>query len=252
MNTAPAAPVSLNEPPYHSQPAPFMTAPHWHATLQDGDKAAFQDLVEQHLETLTEAAAEALDYYVRQGHLHRNDFNAEEIVGAGLIQAWEHRERAPEQMSLPGWLLGTQYRTLRGMVQRWRQYRAEKALSLDAPLPVNDVAYDTQEWFWDWYQPEKALTWEDVTPTQRQVDVEVPLEGGREALQDPDTWHVLTMHDHFEMDVNEVAFIMGRSVNETAGLIEEARTTLRTRMGADTSSEIRETDHPNPPPGSDR
>ena len=40
------------------------------------------------------------------------------------------------------------------------------------------------------------------------------------------------MHDEFEMDLADVAFTMEQSVQETAALLEQARTFLHERQGA--------------------
>ncbi len=203
----------------------------WRSALHDGDEDAFRQHVEAHMQTLLKAARHDLTYYVRQGDLHRDDFTPEEVVGEALLQAWQRRDRVPEKMGLRAWLMSTLYRSLRGLVRRQKQYRHEKAISLDAPLPPDPETFDTQEWFWDWYQPDEYLTWEDVTPSQEPVDFEISLLDTEETLAlEPESRHVLVMHDEFEMALPEVAFAMGRAVNETAELLEQARASLRERL----------------------
>lgn len=224
----------------------------WQHALDTGDETVFRDVVRPHLDALTRAARQDLDFYVAQGYLHERDLTPEEVVGEGLIQAWDRRARRPAPMSLRGWLLGIQYRVLRGLVERQRAYREQKAVSLDEPLPPNSAAYDAQEWFWDWYRPDAELTWEDVTPGDTPVDLEVSLEAEGLELDPSDSYHVLMMHDEFEMSIPEVAFIMSRTARQTVDLLERARATdgLRpagqrdeTRLGVD------EFDHPAPPRG---
>src|SRR5690606_10945443 len=94
--------------------------------------------------------------------------------------------------------------------------------------------------------------WEDIIPAQTPVDIEIDLDKvGRDALLqlDESARHVLVMHDEFEVDLPEVAVIMGRGVNEVAELIELARANLRERLG--NQQTIAETDVPAPPEGSD-
>lgn len=223
--------------------------PNEQLAFEDGDENAFREAVEPLMPGLVDAAAKALGFYVAQGHLHQDDLAPEEVVGEALIYAWEHRPQRPKQMSLRNWLLATQYRVLRGLVEQTKAYRRDKAISLDAPVPTDDAdgrrpGDDVQEWFYDWYQPDTVVTWEDVTPGRRPVDYEVPLNEAAQHLLDtsPETYHVLLMHDEFEMSLPEVAFTMGRGVEEVAESIEQAHATLRQRLGL--SSEIEETDHP--------
>src|SRR5690606_25414081 len=107
-------------------------------------------------------ARHELDYYVHAGYLHRQDLEPEDVVGEALIRAWDQLKQRPEQMSLRGWLLGIEYRTMQHLVEKMRGYRQEKAISLDEALPINPDNMDVQEWFWEWYQPDANMTWEDV------------------------------------------------------------------------------------------
>lgn len=204
--------------------------PNWEEILEGSDKDAYRHLVEPYTDTLIRAARRDLDFYIEQGYLHDDDFSAEEVVGEALLHAWEHRKVRPGKMGLRAWLLGTQHRVTRGLVNRQRAYRREKRLSLDEPVPTDPDAQDTQEWFWDWYQPERELTWEDVIPSQEPEDVEVSLEGASEDLmEDSEGRHVLVLHDEFEMSLPEVAFTINRSPVAVAELLEQARASLTKR-----------------------
>lgn len=223
----------------------------WQETLQKGDQDAFHRLVDPQVDALLRAARHDLAYYIAQGHLHADDLSPEEVVGETQLHAWSHRERCPQRMSLRGWLLGVQHRLLRGLVAQQRAYRADKAISLDERVPINRAALDTQETFWDWYQPDVEILWEDVIPGVEPVDIEIDLDkDGRDALLplDESARHVLVMHDEFEVPLPEVAFIMGRSVNEIAGMLATARTDLRERLVGE--APMGEDDQP-PPTGRD-
>lgn len=222
----------------------------WQTVMQEGDEETFHHLVTPLTDTLRRAAQRDLDFYVQQGRLHEDDLTPEEVTGEALIQAWQQRERCPKKMSLKGWLLGIQHRVLRGLVDQYAAYREDKAISLDEPVTLNPDAYDAQEWFWDWYEPEESLTWEDVTPGQRPVDLSPTLSarGGPHDLE-IENYHVLMMHDEFEMGLPEVAYAMNRQVREVAELLEQARASLRERgTGA---SDMSTFDQPAPPEGSD-
>ena len=218
--------------------------------IETRDEDAFRELVNRHMKILTRVARHELDYYVFEGYLHRNDLTPEELVGETLIYAWGHLDQRPSGMSLRGWLLGIEYRMVQKLVEQQRRYRDEKAVSLDAPLPMQPDAQDKQEWFWEWFQPEAELTWEDVVPGEQPIDHEVPLYEMRDTFAlEPEARHVLMMHDEFEVPLPEVAFAMNRAVNETAQLVDAARASLRERMATREPSDA--VDHPAPPEGSD-
>lgn len=223
----------------------------WQAVFENGDKEAFHEIAESFTDTLLAAARKALIFYLKQGHLHPDDLTPEEVVGEALVHAWEHRRQRPPKMGLRAWLLGTEYRVLRGLVEQQKAYRRDKAISLDAPIPTdaaNRAGDDAQEWFHEWYQPDAVLTWEDVTPAQEPIDYEINLEEGADLFaENPDAYHVLILHDEFEMALPEVAFSMGRGVEEAAELLDHARVTFRVRIGQE--EPIQETDHPATPSG---
>lgn len=221
------------------------------AILRENDEEAFRDLVQEHLPLMLRVARHELDYYVFEGYIGRQDLAPEDVVGDALIRAWTHLKQRPEEMSLRGWLLGISYRTVKRMAEKQRQYRNETAVSLDAPLPVDSESSDVQESFWEWYQPDENLTWEDVVPAVEPVDLEIPLYDVRDTLAlDPDLRHVLMMHDEFAVPINEVAIAMNRAVVETAELVDQARASLRERLAA--SEPNGPITHPSPPAGSDQ
>lgn len=210
----------------------------WQDAMDADDREAFQTAARPYLDGLITAARHDLEYYVEMGELHEDDFTPEEIAGETLIYAWDHRDKRPDAVSLKGWLLSTQYRLLRGMVREAMTYREQKSLSLDERIPPDAKAQGQQERFQYGYQPEAEITWEDVTPGAEPVDLNAPL-SSEEGVNNPDTFHLdpderhaVMMHDEFEMDLEEVAFTMERNVQDTAALLERARTSLRERQGA--------------------
>jgi RNA polymerase sigma-70 factor (ECF subfamily) len=220
------------------------------------DKAAFEAAVEPYMETLLEGARKALAFYFAQGYLRPEDLSPEEIVGETLLYAWEHRGERPAPMSLRGWLLGTQYRVLRGLAERERAYRDDKAISLDEPFPLDGSAAPStdhvQESFWEWHQPDAVTLWEEVTPAVEPVDIEIPLDVDHPTFaENPESYHVLMLHDEFEVPLPEVAFTMNQNLRDTAALLEEARASLRQYQAEFEPPGLTEADHPAPPDGSD-
>jgi DNA-directed RNA polymerase specialized sigma24 family protein len=228
----------------------------WQDVMQRGDEEAFQHLVAPYFDTLLKAARHDLDFYVAQGHLQDDDYTPEEVVGETQLYAWRHRMHCPEKMSLRGWLLGVQHRLLRHLVEQQRSYREDKAIELDAPIPISADDQDKEEQFWEWYQPEDETLWEDVLPAVTPVDIEIDLDKeGRDAILagDETARHVLIMHDEFEMTLPEIAFTLEQSINDVARTLETVRANFRERMQTrlERRSEIEEDDQPAPPEGSD-
>src|SRR5690554_4053460 len=108
----------------------------WKKVVEGDDERAYCGLTEQFVPTMTRAARRELAFYLRQRIIHPGDFAPEEIVGEAILQGWQHRKTRPEKMSLRGWLLGVQHRVLQRLVAKQRQYRRDKAISLDEPLPL--------------------------------------------------------------------------------------------------------------------
>ena len=211
---------------------------------------AYREAVEPLLPDLERAARYELDFYEGQGHIHDDDFTPEEVVGEGLVQAWSHREAKPAPMTLRGWLLGTQHRALRRLVEEQRRYRSDKKYSLDAPIPNTQDDSDYHERYADLYQPERHVTWEDVTPSADPVDLDVSLdEDERGTTASPE--HALMLHDEFEMDPKEVAFTMNLSANALAAHLAQARSS-KDQRGPEEIDPLTDKEVPNPPSEDDR
>ncbi len=202
--------------------------------LTGDDREAFEKAIEPYLDTLHAAARRDLQYYRLQGAIQDNDFTPEEIVGEGLIHAWERRDRVPGKMSTRGWLLAVQHRAARGVIARQRRHNEEKVISLDAPVPTEGSASDsTQEWFWEWYQPDRVDAWEEITPGIEPVDLDDFVSPETIDRLGEDARGIAVLHHEFQMPLDEVAFTMGQSLNELAETMNGARVTLRERLNED-------------------
>ncbi|ARA92184.1 hypothetical protein AWN76_002670 [Rhodothermaceae bacterium RA] len=198
----------------------------WPAVL-DGDRTAFHRLIEPHLDELLRAARRDLAYHRQLGDLPPDFVTPEELVGETLLRAWKSRRQRPAGLSLRAWLLGTQHRVLQKLIRAERLERGLWAVSLEDPLPPEPL-FDDDESFWEWYQPDDLPRWEDAIP-----DEDAPLPD--EALEDesalgglePEPRQVLLLHDRHALTLAEVAVATGRSVRETARLLQEARRKVR-------------------------
>lgn len=202
----------------------------WKAVLA-GDRTAFRQWVTPHADELLLAARRELSHYQRLKMLRPEDLTPEELVGETLLTAWRQRHRKPWRLSVRAWLLGLLNRVLVRYVARERTFRRLWELSLEAPLPPEPI-YDDDESFWEWYQPDDLERWEDVIPdaatlTEEQLSLE---EAPPEALDvlEPEERQVLLLHDLHKLSLQEVAFVMQRSVRETAELLQRARRRMQT------------------------
>lgn len=218
----------------------------WKEAVESSDREAFRDLTEKYTKELLDAARHELLFYAEQGRIHRKDFTAEEIVGETFIYAWEQREHKPEDLRIKAWLLAAQHRLLRQLVAAEQQYRADKAISLDEPVPQPRRSEDPRSRFPTLYHPEEPIRWEDVTPDGAPTDIDVSLEDGQPA-QDALAAHALLLHDEFKLEPEEVAYAMNASVRAIAEQLEHARTTAHER-GMDGTRPPQNRDEPAPPP----
>ncbi|QXD13774.1 RNA polymerase sigma factor [Rhodocaloribacter litoris] len=197
----------------------------WQAAL-DGDRAAFNRLVEPHLNELLRAARRDIGYHRFMKDLLPADLTPEELVGETLVRAWYSRREKPEAVRLRAWLLGTQHRVLQKLIEREKTNRALWAVSLEAPLPPEPL-YDDEESFWEWYQPDDITKWEDVFPD----DVPLPDEqlADEEAIDRLATVprQALLLRDVHKLTIPEVAYALQLSVAETVTILREAREQVR-------------------------
>lgn len=133
----------------------------WQRIL-DGDREAFNTAVRPHVAELSAAIRRELRYHRALGTLEPDNPTVEEVIADVLDRAWRDRHRRPTGLNLRAWLLGLTFRMLERLVQREEWRRAAAAVSLEEPVPEQPGEDD--ETFWEWYQPDEAVRWEDVIP----------------------------------------------------------------------------------------
>ena len=134
--------------------------------IVEGDKEAFDRLVEAEMANLLEAAKHEIAYYESVGDYPPDFMTPEELVAEAMIHAWDNRAKKPRGMEPRAWLFAMLFRAADAIAARQREIQAHETLPLeekvpDAPL-VLDPVYDDDEEFYEWYQPDEALKWEDV------------------------------------------------------------------------------------------
>jgi len=186
------------------------------------DKKAFTQAIEPLLPALWRRAQHEHAYRRALGDFDEGAVSVEDLLAETLVQAWRRRHHKPAGLSLEAWLTALLHRAAERIARAERRYHAQIGLSLEAPLPPPPV-YDDDEEFWEWYQPDEVLHWEDVLPDTGARDAEtlmVPEEVRRMPAADRALWALLGVH---RLSVAETAIILGREPKEIAARWAELR-----------------------------
>lgn len=186
------------------------------------DKDAFTQAIEPLLPALWTRAQHEHAYRRALGDFGDRAVSVEDLLAETLVQAWRHRHHKPAALSLEAWLTGLLHRVAERIARAERRYYAHLGPSLEAPVPPPPV-YDDDEEFWEWYQPDEVLHWEDVLPDEGARDAEtlmVPDEVRRLPAADRALWALLGVH---RLSIEETAIILGRPPQEIAARWQRLR-----------------------------
>ncbi len=193
-----------------------------------GDKEAFDRLVEQEMAGLLEAARHEIAYYESIGDFPPRFITPEELVGEAMIHAWDHREKKPKGMKPRGWLYAMLFEAADEIAARRRAIQAHETLSTDEKVPddplVLDPDYDDDEEFYEWYQPDEALKWEDVLPSDALPPEQIVTfcEQEPQALE-PVERRAAMLYFRLDFDLEQVCRILGRKPEEVGPMLEKTR-----------------------------
>ncbi len=193
-----------------------------------GDKDSFSRVTEPLLEELRSAARHEIAYYTALGDYEPDLIDADELVGEVLSRAWRDRKRKPPHTSLKAWLLGLVYRVADAIAARQRRLREVRNVSVESTVR-DDVLYDDEESFYEWYQPDEVTRLEDVIadPQPTPEEIAAALEEAPTALEATDR-RVLLLHDAHGLTLSEIGAVVSRSVEETREVLVRARRRIAT------------------------
>jgi RNA polymerase sigma-70 factor (ECF subfamily) len=233
---------------------PYAPAPDTWRSAIDGDSEAFEESVAPLQEKLLAAARRQVDVERAAGNLRVDALAPEELYGETLLRAFEHRASYdPRRLSFRAWLLGIQHRVLARLTADEVAYDARKAISLDEEVPTREEFDDVEEALYEGHQPFEVTTYEDLVAGSAPDDIEIDLAGRTEPLDEeerallatadlePTARRVALFHGEFALSMDEVAQILNVQLNEVAASYNQARTTLRERIG---TREVPEPDGP--------
>ncbi len=196
--------------------------------IVEGDREAFDRLVESEMANLLESAKHEIAYYEDVGDYPPDYITPEELVGEAMIRAWEHRAKKPKGMEPRAWLHAMLFRAADALAARRREIQSHETLPLeqkvpDAPL-VADPVYDDDEEFYEWYQPDEALKWEDVIG---EIDLEPDLlieavESAPQRLEVKER-RAAMLYCRFGFNLEQTCRILEEKPEKVAGFIEKAK-----------------------------
>jgi len=168
-----------------------MSGPDWQSIVE-GDREAFDALVESEMSGLLEAAKHEIAYYEDVGDFPPRYMTPEELVGEAMIQAWDHRAKKPKGMSPRAWLYAMLFQAADKLAARRREIQAHEALSTDQEIPDDPLVLD----------PEPRR----LKPEER-----------RAAL----------LYFRLGFSMEEVCRVLGKPADEAGRLLEKARDAVR-------------------------
>ncbi|OSI23688.1 RNA polymerase sigma factor [Bradyrhizobium canariense] len=195
----------------------------------DGDRDAFQQLVVLHLDELFAAAQRDIRYHVALGDLRYDDLAPQELIGETLLRAWRDRRRKPRSLGIRPWLLGLQFRVLTRIVRQERLLQRFISTSLEAPVPEPPI-YDDDESFWEWFQPDEMVRWEDILSSDASPDPAAELLDRDMAGLSPLVRQVLVLRQIHHLTFAEIASGLHLSYQRLAQLWRDGRARLADAM----------------------
>lgn len=196
----------------------------WWKVLK-GDMETFRDVVDPHLSEITEAARRELEYYVSAGDLPPGDVEPDDVVAETLWRAWKSKQHRPAHLGIRAWLLGLEYQVMQRIARAEKEFLDIATVSLESTVP--QPPDDAEDEFWEWYQPDDLLKWEDVIPE----DVVHPQEARREieskaSKLDARSRQAVLLHELHGLSMPEIATILGMTVRQAEETVDRGRVRL--------------------------
>lgn len=194
-----------------------------------GDKAEFKRLTGPLLKTLRRAARHELNCATSIGDLDRDFLTPDDLVGEALLRAWRGRKHRPRDLDLKAWSHTLLFRVMDAVIAKQKTLRSKETVSLEEPVP-EELLYDDNESFYEWYQPDDLIRWEDVIPVNEPTPEEIvaALEQQNEDLPSLSR-RVLALHDLEGVSLTQTAAALRMSVDETQRLLFAAREAIKVR-----------------------
>jgi RNA polymerase sigma-70 factor (ECF subfamily) len=206
------------------------------AAIRAGDRAAFTAALERELNPLYRFVARELRYHEALGDIEPGQVLPEDIVDEVALRALRKARRGTRWATFKGWLRQLALQTIHDHVRRLRSQQQVKVLSLEGRVLSGQRRGV-------WYQPDVALTWEDILPAPVPLPEEVVLlHETREELEQalntlpPDQRLAFILHAIEGLSYAEVAAIFHWPPSAVKAAYHAAREALRQRFAGRFSS----------------
>ncbi len=173
-----------------------------------------------------------LRYYESLGLLQPDEVSALDIVDdvfARALQAWDHRPAR-----LMPWLYRLALHRLREVLRAARE-RPSRTVRLELPAPVYEQPEELDEVWWEFYQPDNVVTWEDVLPDERIAPPE-EMELREETMRQVEELlnqlparqrEVFVLATFEDLSPEEIAEMLGVPLSRVQSWLKEARERVR-------------------------
>ena len=196
-----------------------------------GNGNEFDALVKEQMAGLLEAARHEIAYYENIGDFPPRYMTPEELVGEAVIHARERLGEKPAGMSPRAWLYSMLFQAADELARKRREIQSREALSTDQKLPsdplVFDPVYDDDEEFYEWFQPDEALKWEDVIPSAAVAPEQlVALCEAEPRRLKPNERRAALLYFRLGFSLEEVCRVLGQPPAEVGAMLEGARAAI--------------------------
>jgi RNA polymerase sigma factor (sigma-70 family) len=232
--------MSETNPIDAGNPSPGMV-PEQELTLRAvaGDREAFIQLVEHHLDELYSFASREIRYHESLGDLEPGELAPEDVVSETTLTALQVLARKPRRSTFQGLLRHLVLAVIEHWALRSRERRRHERLRLEEGVPLEqDRGPDMERDIFMYYQPDDLLTWEDTIPdASLPPPEEIPaIEEEWEAMEillnslPADQRMVFGLHAIEGLSLEEIAAMQRQPLHAVKVLYEQGREALRARL----------------------
>ncbi|MCD6291353.1 MAG: sigma-70 family RNA polymerase sigma factor [Anaerolineae bacterium] len=191
-----------------------------------------ETVLERYRDRLYGFVRRELRYYESLELLQPDEVSAMDIVDDVLARALQLWDRRPE--NLMPWLYRLALHRLRQVLRAARE-RPDKTICLELPAPLYESPEELDREWWEFYQPDDVVTWEDIVPDER-IEPPEELESQLEAMHQVERLlnqlparprEVFVLATFEDLTPEEIAGMLNVSVEQVQSWLRDARARLR-------------------------
>ncbi len=208
--------------------------------IESDQREAFFSLVSPHLERLNHFVRHVIRFAEAHGDLIPGELTAADAVDATLLRAYDEFRKNPPRGDVRSWLIRIAAQQVAAEIKRSKRergrvvYMEEEVPNLPPPEDVTSLGEEILYF----YQPDEDLKLEDLVPDldlptpEQNVEIMELRRCVRSALvsMPQELRRVLVLRYVQELEVPELAGLIGKPVSEVERVLEEARAHLRQKL----------------------